>query len=449
MSIDRRRFLQASLGSAALCALGPNFGVRPWSRALAQVGTDPAKKLLVIFLRGGNDGLNTCIPYGDPEYNATHRPTIFVPETSALDLGNGFAALHPALQPLHELHLLGQLATIHRVAYDNQSRSHFDSQQFWENAVPGDNELDEGWIYRHVVDTYDLADNPLAAASISARLMVLFQGEVALPHIFDLATYDLGVPGTASEKLLGTTGSPGSGVLGWYEQYSGSTHGYDALLATTGETVGQTLAEIQASGVDPATYVPENGATYPNDDDPAGFPATSFPFFRQLRDAVMLLKATDMRIAAVELDGFDTHAGQGSAAGSQAQLLSWVAHGIRSVSLDMDSTWSDTAVVTLSEFGRTSKENGSGGTDHAEASCLFVASGSVNGGVYNCDATTWAAGDLFSTPNGRYVSHRTDYRSVIAEIMAGHFGVANLDAVVPSYSTLATTPSFAPLGLFV
>ena len=120
------------------------------------------------------------------------------------------------------------------------------------------------------------------------------------------------------------------------------------------------------------------------------------------------------------------------------------------MSLDLQDQWNDLVIVTMTEFGRTSKENGSRGTDHAEASAIFVAGGGVNGGVYNCDSTTWADGDMLSRSR-RYVARKTDFRSVFGEIFTGHFGTpANrLDAVMPGYdqAKLAIPSDFAPLGI--
>ncbi|MCA8959690.1 MAG: DUF1501 domain-containing protein [Planctomycetes bacterium] len=450
MKLDRRRFLGLGASGVALGMLGPVLRSPFASSLFAAGGPLPAKKMLVIFMRGGNDGVNTVIPYGDPEYNDTNRPSLFIPDVDALDLGNGFAKLHPALSALHDVHLAGDLATIHRVAYAGQSRSHFDSQHFWENAIPG-SDLEEGWLYRHIVETLDLQANPLAAASISSQLMLLFKGSTIIPHIPSIANYRLGAPGSPeSAKLLGNAPGmqPGRGLMGWYGQASNQV-GYDELVRNTGLALGSSLTTLEAAGVDPATYIPENGATYPDVDNPEGFAAAAFPFFEQLRDAAMLLKLTDLQIAGLEISSFDTHNAQGAGNGAQANLLAQIGHGIRSLSLDLQSIWNDVLVVTVSEFGRTSEENGSNGTDHGEASCMFVAGGSVNGGVYNCDATTWAAGDMFSTPNGRYVSHLTDFRGVLAECLAGHFGIGatTLDVVIPGYSGQAGNPTFASLGI--
>ncbi len=450
MQFDRRSFIKAALAGTTLSALGPVLGSPFMNRALASGLGASTKKMLVIFMRGGNDGVNTCIPYGDSEYNLINRPNIFIPEAQSLDLGNGFAALHPALGPLHELHLAGDLATVHRVAYANQSRSHFDSQNIWENAIPGEADLSEGWAYRHVIDAYDLAANPVAAASISDRLMLMFKGGTALPHISNLAEYNLDVPGSSQDKVLGSApdGGSGSGLLGWYGKSLGSGHGHDSLVSSTGLTIGETLSTLEDAGIDPATYLPAGGATYPDESNPLGFPATAFPFFRQLRDAAMLLKQSDLRIAGVEVGSFDTHSNQGGVGGAQAGLLAWIAHGIRSLSQDLASQWDDTLVLTLSEFGRTSEQNGSLGTDHGEASCLFVAGGQVNGGVYNCDASTWSDGDMFSTGNGRYVAHLTDFRTILREIFDRHFGVdaTGIESVIPGIGAQAGNPLFNDIG---
>lgn len=448
----RRDILKLGCAGAVGGVLFPLFGSPRLRLALAGGGPISAKKMIVIFMRGGNDGVNTIIPHGDSEYSQAARPTLYIDPADSLPLGNGFAAYHPALQPLHELHQLGQVASIHRVAYDGQSRSHFDSQQFWENAVPGAADLEEGWLYRQALQTYDLGANPLAGASFSNRQMLLTKGAASLPHILDLGTYNLEVPGTSSAKLLGQVpvgADPGSGLLGWFGRTGESTFGYNETLGSAGISVANALGELEAAGLDPETYLPQNGATYPDADNPEGFFGESLEFFSHLRDAAMVTKSTDLRVAGVELNGFDTHSNQGSLAGTQANLLRAVAHGIRSLSLDLADQWDDLLVVTLSEFGRTSAQNGSGGTDHGEASCMFVAGGSVQGGVYNCDATTWAEGDLFSTPNERYVTHRTDYRAILREVLEGHFSLdaTTTEIILPGIGDLSGDPKFANLGI--
>lgn len=192
------------------------------------------------------------------------------------------------------------------------------------------------------------------------------------------------------------------------------------------------------SAVDQGPYVPANGAVYPNGS-----------FGDKLMEAAMLMKRTPVRVVGVNIGGFDTHSRQGRQQGRHADLVGEIAQGFQAFHLDLQDQWDDVLVVTMTEFGRTSKENGGGGTDHAEASAMFVAGGGVKGDVYNCDSATWRDGDLFSR-RGRYLQRRTDFRSVFAQIFTQHFGTdpALLDTIMPGYSEAADDlPSdFAPLG---
>jgi uncharacterized protein (DUF1501 family) len=163
----------------------------------------------------------------------------------------------------------------------------------------------------------------------------------------------------------------------------------------------------------------------------------------------MLLKRTPVRVLGTNVGGWDTHTNQGGAQGYHSRILGSLAQGFQALYRDLQDQWQDLIVVTMTEFGRTSKENGSRGTDHAYACVVFVAGGGVKGGVYNCDASTWAAGDLFSQSE-RYVKRRTDYRAVFGEIFLRHFGddLATLNQVIPGYSQAAAAQpqDFASLG---
>jgi uncharacterized protein (DUF1501 family) len=180
-----------------------------------------------------------------------------------------------------------------------------------------------------------------------------------------------------------------------------------------------------------------------------GFSAGSYAFFTSLKVAALsLLESTGTnngtRIAGTQLTGWDLHNNQLARHG---ELLSWLAYGFRSLHIVLSGVanndrgytpiWDDTVVVTLSEFGRTTLENGSDGTDHAKASCLFAAGGTVNGGVYNCDSGSWPAGVMLGV-DGRYLAHETDYRSIFWEILRDHMGAAtgSVDAVFPNYTGL-------------
>jgi uncharacterized protein (DUF1501 family) len=411
-----------------------------------------SRKLIFIFQRGGNDGVNTVIPRGDPQYSQANRPTLFIDDADALDLGNGFAQLHPALQPMMEIFNStalngvagpGNLAVIHRVGYAGQSQSHFDSQQYWENGVPGNPTLDEGMLYRQIEKTMDPATNHVAGISISGSQMVALKGALPLPTISSVDSFSFSGSASKIQKFLGTlptapVGPDGKGLLGAYggpRDLPGRP--YRDLVYGTGLVLADSMQIVQ-DAVSQGAYTPSNGAVYP--DDSLG---------QKLRQVAMLLKRTPVRILGANVGGWDTHTNQGGAQGYHARILGSLAQGFQALYRDLQDQWQDIVVVTMTEFGRTSKENGSRGTDHAYACVVFAAGGGVKGGVYNCDASTWAAGDLFSQ-SSRYVKRRTDYRAVFGEIFLQHFGddMATLNQVIPGYSQAAAAQpqDFAPLG---
>ncbi len=432
---SRRDFLKSTL---AWGAFGGSFLNTVGRQALA---ADPNnnKKMIFIFQRGGNDGINTVIPRGDSAYSTALRPSIFIPPASGLDLGNGFAQLHPALAPLMEIYNstaltgvagLGNLAVIHRVGYASQSRSHFDSQDYWEKGVPRDPTVKDGMFYRQIAECLDLEDptNGFAGVSLGSAGFIGLKGDTPLPNFTQSSQFGFNGNTAQNAKFLGGTESApgagdGTGILGMYggNVLAGTTYG--PVTHATGQALGTTLLTLQgASG----TYTPENGAVYPNT-----------TLGGRLREAAMLLKRTPVRIIGVDIGGWDTHTGQGAATGSQANRFADLSGGIQALSRDLQGQWDDVVIATMTEFGRTSAENGSGGTDHAEASAMFVCGGGVTGGVYNCDSTTWEPGAMTAVSN-RYLSRRTDFRAVFGEIFKRHFGDsdAQLDTVIPDFSNL-------------
>ncbi len=223
----RRKFLQSGLtwgtvGTGLLGMLG--------RQSDAQVALPGTKKLLFIFQRGGNDGINTVIPHGDNHYNTTTRPSLYISPAESIDLGNGFASLHPAMAPAMDVFnangsgVPGDLAVIHRVAYSNQSRSHFDSQDYWERGVPGGGPgVKDGMFYRQLAVSTDLSDptNAFLAASLSSNGLLALKGDTPFPN-FNRAS-EFGFLGSSDEQQKfrgmlpgGEGGDNGRGVLGLY-----------------------------------------------------------------------------------------------------------------------------------------------------------------------------------------------------------------------------------------
>ncbi len=450
MKLDRRKFLKSATGITAL-ALGMNPSAPAFLRRLA-MAAPPAMEdsiLVYVFQRGGNDGLNTVIPLGDPQYNATMRPNIYVSSNDAItltdaalapNLQNNFAGLHPGLAPLTNLYNAGQMAYIHRVGYKGQSQSHFDSQQFYENGTSNPR-FEEGILYRLAVEKLDLANNPVAAVSISSNLMVAFKGTVPTANIPSLSDFGFGYPLPKERKLLGRPygdGITGRGIQGAYTlpPLSGP---YRENIYRTGQVLAEALS--LAKRLNPATYVPENGAVY----------SANSSLQQKFKQAAMEIK-DGVRMVGINQGGYDTHTGQGGATGGQRNLLYDLAQGIQALSMDLGPTrWGKTVLVVVSEFGRTTNQNGSFGTDHGDSTVMMVTGGKVKGGVYNCDSTKWAAGDVYSSSSGRYVKRLTDHRSVMKEIIEKHYGVdaAGIARIIPNYSTLvaAAPTEFSPIGI--
>ncbi len=440
-ALDRRDLLRLLLSSAAAGAGLGLTGRGAWAAGAGGGGFVPGtKKVLFLFLRGGNDGVNSVIPGHDADYTAALRPTTWIPPAARLDLGVGGAAFHPSLAKLKEVYDLGEVAVLHRVGYAQSTLSHFASQQYWETGVPFDDAFTEGIVARWV-DRFGPAQ-VLPAISVADTMQLLFHGSTAIPHIPSLADYDL-ASDAATAKLMG---SGASGLMGRFHDAGAGT--FDDELRATGVLMADSLEQLASL---PPQALPTSW--YPVDDadlTAEGLPAADWAraFFANLRDAVRVLKQTDCRIAGIQLDGFDHHATQGGTTGAHADLLHAVAHGIRSARLDtLGLLWDDLAVVCLTEFGRTSAENGSQGTDHGKAAALFAAGGGVQGGVFNCDPVSWPSGATLFSDNGKYVAYRTDYRAVLAELFERHLGVpgGSLDEVLPAWSGLSG-PEFQYLG---
>ena len=452
---SRRSFLRGTgltLAGFGIHSLLPGAFIR---EAMA-AGPASNKRLIFIFLRGGNDGLNAVIPAGDPDYSLVNRPTLHIPNSASIDLGNGFARLHPALAAVMPMFASGDLAVVHRVGFPNNSRSHFNDQRVWENGNPAQAGLFEGWLHRYIEENAVAAGFRLPALSVQASPPVLLRGQEPFVNIADPDYFDYLYTDPKRSKFGGA----------WDALYTNLTglEPYRPLLSQTSIKLVDTLDEYRSwsqqtwDPKDPNTgfsLFPVSDATNPPT-APGPFSTASYTFFKDLKICALSMLESDAvnnngtRVAGTQLTGFDTHNSQGAGTGQQAEFLSWLAYGLKSLQIVLSggandpraypAIWNDTVVVTLSEFGRTTKENGSGGTDHAAASCLLAAGGSIRGGVYNCDPTTWPAGVMFGN-SGRYLLMRTDFRAIFWEILRDHMGAdpAKVDTVFPGYSSLGLT----------
>ncbi|HVY70697.1 MAG TPA: DUF1501 domain-containing protein, partial [Verrucomicrobiae bacterium] len=478
--INRRRFLDQSMKASLGVALSTLVNIPlVMKQALAQsqgsIGRN-GKKFLFVFLRGANDGLNSLIPIQDSAYNLTNRPTLMIPKdpgtdysalgacdfpasganptfgfANAIRTGNGFAALHPSLKFLAPVYNAGDLALIHRVAYPRQSRSHFDSQNYWENGAPGSNTVKDGMFYRAMFESGLANSSPLTGVSIQSALPLSLRGSKApMTNLSDPANYDLlGVPvntgNNKSDAALRTSvmfDSPPARNRDLLDlQYRNLTDTLSIFSSLNFADSGNTFVDDENTDGDKPYYLfpttnakngGGNAAKYVVD-------TGGYGFMTDLKAAAMVLNKTDAIMAGTEMGGFDTHNNQGALTGQHPNLnkrIAWMMYGLRKYFTKYadKATWNNLVVVTLSEFGRTTVENSTKGTDHAEGSVMFVGGGAVKGygkgnstGIFGChpnDKVPWVTGQtgsMFGASN-RYVKRAVDYRSVLGEIIRDHLG---------------------------
>ncbi len=409
--MDRRKFLrQLATVSAGTMAIGALDPLRPRLR-IAQAAN--GKTLVVVFQRGGCDGVNTVIPFGDPAY-ASLRPTIRVPAPSAsdprsaLDL-NGFLGLHPGLAGLHAIWQAGDLAVIPACQYPNASQSHFDGQQFIESGA-SDPSID-GWLSRHIVAVPKPAT--MRAAGFGSELPQSLRGQAIVSSFNDVAEFTTGLPDDQEESLVDALGRV-------YAQAPDVSRAYRELVQNSGRVMVSDLDVLSA--IDTGAYVPENGAVYPNTG-----------FARQLKQIAMLVKQDlGLEVACLSIGGWDTHAdqGNGDANGQQARRHQEFGGSIQAFWQDLGARMSDVVLLTMTEFGRTAAENGSRGTDHGHASAWFVVGGSLTPGVYGA----WPGLASNQLLDGRYLQHSVDYRDVMGEILLQHLGNTDLTPIFPGHT---------------
>jgi uncharacterized protein (DUF1501 family) len=401
--ISRRVFMKN--GGLALVSLGfaPAFLART-----AQAAEARRKVLVTVFQRGAVDGLSMIVPFGEREYYAS-RPSIAVPRPSnaegAVDL-DGFFGLHPRLAPLKPLWDSRQLAIVHACGSPDGTRSHFDAQDYMETATPGVKSTEDGWLnrYLHAREHADAA--PFRAVALTPQLPRALQGVEPALAITQIGRFGFRA-GQASDMVQSS-----------FEAEYGAAA--DRVLNRTGREAFDAVRMLESA--DPAKYQPENGAQYPRS-----------AFGEGLRQIAQLIKADlGLEIAFAEAGGWDTHVNQGSSVGQLAARLDDLARGIAALARDLGDRMAEVVILTMSEFGRAVAENGNRGTDHGHGNAMMVIGGNnVRGGkVYG----RWPGLAREQRYEGRDLAVTTDFRSVFAEVVRGHLGVADPRAVFPGFS---------------
>ena len=406
--LKRRVILRAAgIGLVAFGGGGmPPFLARLVSRADAAGITGRRRTLVTIFQRGAMDGIMAVAPLGDPGL-AKLRPGLALPERgegALLDLGNGFG-LHPAFAPLVPHWRDGTLAIVHGVGSPDPTRSHFDAQDFMETGTPGRKGTPSGWLNRAASMLPGEAGS-FRALSMTAALPRSLAGEEPVLAVADLEQFRL-----LGRRRLPTGATTANGFESLYEQTSSE------LLRGTGRESFDAIETVRR--LDVSGYRPDHGAEYP-----------ASKLGRALRQIALLVKSdVGLEIAFAESDGWDTHVRQG--AGVFANRASDLAEAIAAFRADLGPRGDDDVLMTMTEFGRTLHENGSGGTDHGRGSCLFVLGSEVRGGKVHGTLPRLREDEL---EDGRDLPVTTDFRAVFAGVAGPHLGLGDDDLLFPGWS---------------
>ncbi len=367
------------------------------------------KRLVVIFQRGAADGLNIVVPYGEPSYYAM-RPSIAIPRPrayteSAIDL-DGFFGLHPAMAVFKALWEQRHLAIVHATGLPDNTRSHFDAQDYMESGTPGVKATEDGWLNRALRYQREPKTSPFRAVAMGPTLPRILSG--AAPAVALNNVREFGVAGR----------SPAAGPLtnsfeAMYEQ------SVDSVLHGTGQETFEAVKMLRAA--DPSRYTPAPGANYPRG-----------RLGQSMRQLAQVIKADlGVEVAFADIGGWDHHVNEGATQGQLANVLREFSESIAAFWTDLGDLGEDTVIVTMSEFGRTARENGNRGTDHGHANAMFVIGGPVRGGkVYG----RWPGLEPHQLNEGRDLALTTDFRTVLGEAVYRQVGSTDLNEVFPRFN---------------
>ena len=401
-----RRTRRIFMRDAGIAMFGLGLAPSWLTRACAAETAGSRKKVLVaIFQRGAVDGLNVVVPFGEKRYYEL-RPTIAIPAPNgtldaAIDL-DGFFGLHPALAPLKPIYDSGQLAIVHAVGSPDPTRSHFDAQDYMESGTPGLKATADGWLNRALPPDSG-PRSPVRAVSLGTEMARSLRGPNEALAVSNLNDF----------KVRDPIGSD------LYESMYGATR--DKALSGTGRGTFEALKLMDQLQKQP--YSAANGAKYPNG-----------RLGQSLQQIARLIKAdVGLEVAFTDVGGWDTHVNEVGATPVQGQLANLLTNFGQSLAAfyrDLGDRMADVTVVTMSEFGRTARENGNRGTDHGHANYMMALGGAIRGRKVYGDWPGLAPQQLYEQ---RDLNLTTDFRDVLSELVARHLGNPQIANVFPGY----------------
>jgi uncharacterized protein (DUF1501 family) len=402
--LTRRDFLRRA------GALGVSFGLAGPALAAAARGAKGSPALVAVYLRGGADWLNMVVPWKDDDYQSV-RPTIRLTEDESLARLDSEFALHPALAPLAPLYEAKQLAPVVATGSPHGTRSHFDAQDFMERAAPGLRNVTTGWLSRFLAETAEAGGSEFRALAMKETLPRSLRGDfpaLAVPSSMDRAK--------------------GQQTLGRFEEFYGD--GMSAMDEAMSGEEGRNGEEVVEAGrmtIDTLRRYQEIVSRAGRGD--RGYPSGRFG--QAMKTVATVLKAgAGLEVAAVDYPGWDHHINQGATDGRQHEMLTEYAEAMAAFAADLGEALDTVAVVTMTEFGRTVKENGNNGTDHGRGSGMFVLGGGVKGGRVHGD---WRGLKPEALADGRDLPVTTDFRDVMADCLDGVFGFRAPKEFFPGY----------------
>lgn len=420
MNLTRRYFLKTSGALAVYCGLTPfdllanpdGTGGNPTDNPVVKSG----KTLVVIFLRGGTDGLNLVVPHAEDTYYELRR-SLAIPrpgqKNGALDL-DGFFGLHPSAKSLHPLFMNGQACALHAVGYDHNTRSHFEEQDVWETGVIGNTVNSDGWLNRHLLTSNGFGK--IRAISIGDSLPRILRGDAPAYAVRGLS--ELAMPKSNFNPDLVRSALEHAYQC---EPKGGEADAQD-LLAQTGASTLEGIKELQQ--LTAKDYKPE-----------ANYPKTGLA--GKLKQVARLIKGNiGLEVVEVDFGGWDTHQNQGGVRGHFANRLKELSDALAAFNQDMGSRMEDVMVLTLSDFGRTAKQNGTNGTDHGWGNCMLAMGGPVlvkSNGKARKVLGGWPGLATEQLNQKRDLKHTTDFRDVICESVKNHLGNNKLEKIIPGY----------------
>lgn len=380
--------------------------------AFAQPYNNPTGDVLVVvFLRGGADSLNMIVPHGDERYYQA-RPRLSIPRPDdnsqplkTLDL-DGFFGIHPALSPLIPIFQGGQIKAVHGTGSPHDTRSHFEAMDFMERGTPNGFTVTSGWVGRHLATINNGNESPVRGVGWGTAIQKSLTSAPSTIAMKSIVDYHLNGDTQQAERIM-------QSLMTLYTVA-------EAPLMASAQATQAAIDVIQK--VDYASYIPQNGAEYPE---------TDFAF--ALRQTAALIRAqVGLEVACVDLGGWDTHNNQGTTEGQQARLMTDLANGLASFHQDLGIDMNRVSVVVMSEFGRRVAENANLGTDHGHGGAMLVM-----GGNFDFSApvmANWVGLEPDALDQNEDLPITIDYRDILGELLMKRLRNVNLSDIFPDYT---------------